>query len=181
VEAGAYALGLGLFAGQDAGKVLLDTLDASHDDQVRAQVAVALGIARIRAGIEPLRKLAGGARYQPALLRETCVGLGLLGDKAVSPLLVDMLRDAQGLSAQAAIATALGSVGDGRAVDPLLAMALDETRSKGARAFAIVAIGLICDRRLLPWNTMIAADVNYWLPPATLFDPVSLAGVLDIL
>ncbi len=181
VEAGAYALGLGLFAGQNAGKMLLDLLEVTHDDQVRSQVAVALGLARIRAGIEPLRKLAIDARYQPNLLRETSIGLGLLGDKAISPVLVDMLHDAVGLSAQAAIATALGYVGDGRAIDPLIAMALDPSRSKGCQAFAVVAVGLICDRRLLPWNTMIAADVNYWLPPSTLLDPLASTGVLDIL
>jgi HEAT repeat protein len=181
VEAGAYALGLGLFAGQNAGKMLLDLLEVTRDDQVRSQVAVALGMARISAGVEPLRKLAVEARYQPNLLRETSIGLGLLGDKAISPVLVDMMRDAQGLSAQAAIATALGYVGDARAIDPLLSMALDPLRSKGCQAFAIVAVGLICDRRLLPWNTMLAADVNYWLPPGTLLDPLASTGVLDIL
>ncbi len=181
VEAGAFALGLGLFAGDDAGKPLLNALADTHDDQVRSAVSVALGMARVTAGIEPLKKLVLASRYQPGLLREASIGLGLLGDKSVSGDLVLMLRDALGLSAQSAIATALGFVGDARAVPPLLAMALDPAKSKGCRAFSVVAVGLICDRRLLPWNQPIAADVNYWLPPGTLFDPVTAAGILDIL
>jgi hypothetical protein len=181
VEAGAYALGLGLFAGSEAQAPLLRVLATTRDDQVRGHASVGLGLARVTAGIEPLRRLVIGARYQPNLLREASIGLGLLGDKTISTALVDVLRDAQGLTAQAAIATALGYVGDARAVAPLLALASDQGESKGGRAYAIVALGLICDRRLLPWNTMIAADANYWLPPSTLFDPVTSSGVLDIL
>jgi HEAT repeat protein len=181
VEAGAFALGLGLFAGDDAQKPLMAALANTRDDQVRSAVSVALGMARVTAGIETLQKLVVGAKYTPSLLREASIGLGLLGDKSVSAELVDMLRDAVGLSAQSAIAIALGHVGDAKAVAPLLAMAMDETRSKGCRAFSVVAVGLICDRRLLPWNSPIAADVNYWLPPGSLFDPVTAAGILDIL
>jgi hypothetical protein len=33
----------------------------------------------------------------------------------------------------------------------------------------------------LPWNTPISVDVNWWLPPATLYDPTTSTGVLDIL
>lgn len=180
VEAGAYAIGLGLVGG-DVGKVLLDLLDDTHDDQVRSYAAVALGMARVRAGIEPLRKVIRIARYRPGLLREVSIGLGLLGDKTVSLELIELLKDAQGLSAQGAIATALGWVGDARAVEPLLAIAQDPTRTNGSRAFSIVALGLICDSRPLPWNAIYAADSNYWVPPTTLFDPITSAGVLDIL
>ncbi|MBL8859524.1 MAG: HEAT repeat domain-containing protein [Planctomycetes bacterium] len=180
VEAGAYATALGLMGG-DVGPVLLGLLEDARDDQVRSYAAVALGIARVRAGIEPLRKLVRTARYRPGLLREASIGLGLLGDKTVSLELIELLKDAQGLSAQGSIATALGYVGDARAVDPLLAVALDTLRTNGSRAFAVVALGLICDRRPLPWNTVYAADANYWIPPTTLFDPVASAGVLDIL
>jgi hypothetical protein len=92
-----------------------------------------------------------------------------------------MLESAQGLSAQSAIATALGYVGDARAVDPLLVLAREQTRSSGARAFAVVALGLICDRQMLPWNACVAADANYWVPPASLFDPTTGLGLIDIL
>src|SRR5204863_4594903 len=120
-----------------------------------------LGMARVRPAVEPLRKIVRIARYRPGLLREACIGLGLLGDKTVSLELIDLLKDAQGMSAQGAIAIALGWVGDARAIDPLFAVALDTTRSNGSRAFAVVAVGLICDPRALPWNAVYAADSNY--------------------
>ncbi len=180
VEAGAYATGLGLMGG-DVAKPLLDLLDDTHDDQVRSYAAVALGMARIPAGVEPLRKIIRVARYRPGLLREVSIGLGLLGDKTVSLELIELMNDAQGLSAQGAIATALGWVGDARAVEPLLGIALDPTRTNGSRAFSVVALGLISDPRPLPWNAIYSSDSNYWIPPSTLFDPVGSAGVLDIL
>jgi len=180
VEAGAYAIGLGLVGGE-VSKPLLDLLDDTRDDQVRSYAAVALGMARVRAGVEPLRKLVRVARYRPGLLREVSIGLGLLGDKTVSLELIELLKEAQGMSAQGAIATALGWVGDSRAIEPLLAVALDTTRTNGSRAFSIVALGLIADARPLPWNVLFASDSNYWIPPSTLFDPIGNAGVLDIL
>lgn len=180
VEAGAYATGLGLVGG-DVAKPLLELLDDARDDQVRSYAAVALGMARVRPGVEPLRKIVRSARYRPGLLRETCIGLGLLGDKTVSLELIYLMKDAQGLSAQGAIAIALGWVGDSRAVDPLFAIALDPTRTNGSRAFSIVALGLICEARPLPWNAPYASDSNYWIPPSTLFDPLASSGILDIL
>lgn len=180
-EAGAYCLALGLSGAPGIARTLLQVLAEAHDDAVRAHAAVALGLARESAGVEPLRAIVLESRFKPVLLRDAAIGLGLLGDRTLGPTLVTMLETAQGLSAQAAIATALGFVGDARAVDPLLTIARDATKSPGPRAFAVVALGLISDRALLPWNACIAADANYWVPPGTLFNPSSGTGVLDIL
>jgi len=180
-EAGAHMLSLALSGAPSATTVLMARLEELRDDDARAHGCVALGLARAGVAIEPLRKIVLGARYQPQLLREAAIGLGLLGDRSLTPVLVDMLRDARGLSALSSIATALGWIGDERAVDPLLAIATDTGRDAAARAFAIVALGLMGDPAPLPWNTPISLDVNWWLPPATLFDPTTSTGVLDIL
>jgi hypothetical protein len=180
-EAGAYCLALGLHAGPEAAHVLLTALGDARDDQVRGHAAIALGLSGAPAAIEPLRHMVLDSRYRPTLLREAAIGLALLGDKTVSLELVAMLKDAQGLTAQSAIATAVGFVGDGRTVDPLIAILRDAKATVGSRAFSAVALGMVCDRRPLPWNACLAADSNYWVPPSTLFDPSSGTGVLDIL
>lgn len=178
-ESGAYCIALGLARAHTVDDVLLAEL-ARPDDVTRGHAAVALGLVGAARAVEPLRALAASSRFRPGLLRDASVGLGLLGDKSIALELVAQLEDARGLAAQAAIAAALGWVGDERAVDPLLALLAKPSTSSGARAFAIVALGAICDRDDLPWNGRIAADVNYWLPPATLLDPGTGTGVLDL-
>lgn len=178
-ESGAYCIALGLARAHTVDDVLLAEL-ARPDDVTRGHAAVALGLVGAARAVEPLRAIASGARFRPGLLRDTSVGLGLLGDKSIALELVAQLKDARGLAAHAAIASALSWVGDERAVEPLLALLAAPSTSSGARAFAIVALGAICDRDDLPWNGRIAADVNYWLPPATLIDPGTGTGILDL-
>ncbi len=180
-EAGAHTLALALAGADSAPVLLLERLAELRDDDARAHCAVALGIARVGQAVDPLREIVLGSRYKPRLLRETAIGLGLLGDQSLTPVLVDMLRSARGQSALASTATALGWVGDQRAVAPLLAIAGDTGIDAGARAFAIVALGLLGDPAPLPWNTAIALDTGWWLPPATLYEPATSTGVLDLL
>jgi hypothetical protein len=180
-EAGAHMLALALSGAPAAGAVLLERVGQLADDEARAHGSLALGLARTTAAIDLLRQIVLDSRYKPRLLREAAIALGLLGDRSLTPQLVEMLRDARGLSALSSVATALGFVGDERAVDPLLAIAADPGRDASARAFAIVALGLLGDPAPLPWNTSYALDVNWWIPPATLFDPTTGTGVLDLL
>ncbi|MCY2961047.1 MAG: HEAT repeat domain-containing protein [Planctomycetota bacterium] len=180
-EAGAHFLGFALSGAPAAGAVLLERVLELADDDARADGCLALGLARTTAAIEPLRRIVLESRYKPRLLREASIALGLLGDRSLTPQLVEMLRDSRGLSALSAVATALGFIGDERAVEPLLAIAADSARDASARAFAIVALGILGDPAPMPWNTPIALDVNWWLPPATLFDPATGTGVLDLL
>ncbi len=180
-EAGAHMLGLALSGAPSAGAVLLERVAELADDEARAHGALALGLARTTAAIDLLRQIVLESRYKPQLLRESAIALGLLGDHSLTPQLVEMLRDARGLSALSSVATALGFVGDERSVDPLIAIVADSGRDASARAFAIVALGLVGDPAPLPWNTPYALDVNWWVPPSTLFDPTTGTGVLDLL
>ena len=121
------------------------------------------------------------SRYRPELLRQSAMALGLLGDKDIGLQLAAMLKDARSLASQAAIATALGFIGDRRSIEPLLALLTDENVSERARAFAAVALGNVADKEMLPWNSKIGFGINYRAAPATLFDPGSGTGILDIL
>ena len=180
-EAGAHLLAFALSGAPAAGAVLMERVRGLADDESRAHGALALGLARATGSIEMLRRIVLESRYKPRLLRESAIALGLLGDRSLTPQLVEMLRDARGLSALSSVATALGFIGDERAVDPLLVIAADSGRDASARAFAIVALGLLGDPAPLPWNMPYALDVNWWVPPATLFDPSTGTGVLDLL
>ena len=121
---------------------------------------------------------APAAEPQAAPSRPTIGGLALQGDKDSVPQLLDMLREAKGLGSQAALASALGLVGDARSLEPLVAMAGDPSLTQGARTFATVALGLVCDRELLPWNFSVSEGVNYVAATPTLLG--SANGVLDI-
>ena len=94
--------------------------------------------------------------------------------------LIDMLREAQTISTQAALASALGFVGDGGSVAPLIDMLQDKSIPDTGRAFAAVALGIVADKETLPWNSKIAVDVNYRSSTTTLNTTDGL-GILNIL
>jgi HEAT repeat protein len=142
---------------------------------------VALGLGGFGETAETLRAIVRDSRYRPSVMRDAATGLGLLGDRAIVPDLLDMLREAQGLAAIAAITQSLGTIGDARTVEPLVRMLEDPETNERTRAFAAVALGIVCDKELLPWNSKLAVDANYRLAPTTLFDPGAGKGILDLL
>src|SRR5690606_38474373 len=83
------------------------------------------------------------------------------------------------LTKLAAVASALGFIGDRRTVKPLIDMLFDEQLGALSRAFAAVALGGVADKELLPWNTKIARNINYRAAVETLTN--SQTGILDIL
>lgn len=91
-----------------------------------------------------------------------------------------MLKTAKGLSSQAAIASALGTIGDSRSVDPLVEFLKDKSYTETARGFAAVALGIVCDKEDLPWNAKLAINANYRANTVTLTGDGG-TGILDIL
>ncbi|HUH13014.1 MAG TPA: HEAT repeat domain-containing protein, partial [Longimicrobiales bacterium] len=180
-EVGAYALALGLARDAGAREVLLERLEKVSDPDARGYVALGLGLIGAREAVGAIESVLERSRYQPELLRSAAIALGLLGDKAVVADLLAMLEKARALSSQAAIASALGQIGDTRSLEPLAAMLADGTKTDLARAFAAVALGIVCDREDLPWGSELSSGVNYRANPATLTSAEAGTGVLDIL
>jgi len=179
-EAGAYAVALGLMKDTVSEDLLLERLEYFSQDDTRGYIAVGLGLMEANSSIERLNEIINKSKFRPDLLKQAAVGLGLLGDKSAVKGLVEMLRTAKGLSAQAAIASALGTIGDANSVAPLVAMLSDTTITDTARGFAAVALGIVCDKQDLPWNTPIAKNTNYRANVSTLTNGIG-TGILDIL
>ena len=91
-----------------------------------------------------------------------------------------MLENAKGLSSQAALASALGAIGDSRSIEPLIEMLADKQKTDTARGFAAVALGIVCDKESLPWNSKISCGINYRANTTTLAGEGG-TGILDIL
>ncbi len=180
-EVGGYAIALGIARDTQSTPVLLEKLDQIKDVEARGFVAVSLGLVEARTAIEPIETLVRKSRFQTELLQAASIALGLLGDKELVPDLVKMLQEASSLSAQAAISTGLGHIGDARSIEPLLALFEDQEKTAAARAFAGVALGIVADKDELPWNSRISVDINYRANTPTLVSPGTGRGILDIL
>lgn len=180
-EAGAYCLALGLCKDGASRERIEREATRTQDDEFQSQAALALGLLGDRESIEPLRRIVLDARQRPLVLRDGAIALGLIGDHELVGFLVSWLREASNLGLLSATAGALGWVGDQRAIEPLCGLVESRETPDRARAFAAVALGLMCDKDLLPWNATIARDLNWWLAPATLYDPSGGSGVIDLL
>jgi len=180
-EKGAWCLAAGLARCEAVRDALVAEARDDRDAETQPHAALGLGLLGWDGAVISLRKVLQDARYRPFVLRDTSIALGMLGSSEAVSGLIDMLRTTESLSVQSAIAEALGHVGDGRALDPLLALLRKADEPARVRAFAAAALGGVCDREPLPWNAPIAASVNYWVPPATLYEPVSGTGILDLL
>ena len=178
-DVGALVTALGLARDGQALELLAERAFGGADPRVRAQAAVGLGMIGATGEIERMQEVVLGSIARPLLVREFATGLALLGDRAVLVQLVEALREARTLASQSALAFAIGRVGDARSVDPLLELLGDGQVSEASRAFAAAALGVVCHGDDLPWNSKLAVDVHYNLPPSTLTD--GRRGVLDLL
>jgi HEAT repeat protein len=178
---GALAVSAGIQHDLEATRVLLKLLSTTKEDEAQGYVALGLGLMNAREALEPIRALLVESKYKPVLLRQAAIALGLLGDKNVVGLLTTQLAAAKGLATQAALSTALGTIGDTHAVEPLVRMLQDSTLTAGARGFAAAALGMVADQSDLPWNCAIGLDLNYRAATPTLTDHGSGTGILDIL
>jgi HEAT repeat protein len=178
---GAYCLALGLRAHAPAIPVLLHHLQEGFkgSDDARGEAAIALGLIDDASSIAPIQAVIEESRYRPELLKQAAVALGLLGDRQIVTKLVEMLASAKGFASQAALASALGAIGDSTSIDPLLALLRDAAATDAARGFAAVALGTVCDAEDLPRIARIAIDTNYRANTPTLIGAGT--GVLEIL
>lgn len=178
---GSLAIAIGITRDAEARKLLLAKLEKTSEAITQGYLCVALGLVDARESIPAIESVITKSKYKPELLRQAAIGVGLLGDKTVVPMLVEMLNQSTSFASQAAIASALGFIGDARSIDPLVSMLLPKQgRSESARGFAAVALGIVGDKEMLPWNSKISANINYIATTSTLTD-ASGTGILDIL
>ncbi len=178
-DVGALAIAVGISRDTEALKPLLAQLGRVDDANAQGYLCVALGLIDARSAAPRIEEIIQKSKFKPELLRQAAIGVGLLGDKDVVPSLVTMLQNAQGYSSQAAVASALGFIGDARSIDPLVAMLEKSDLTAGARGFAAVALGIVGDKEMLPWNAKISANINYVAATPTLTGQG--LGILDIL
>ncbi len=177
---GAYAIACGIAKDSEATEILREKLKNAPGDEVKGNVAVALGLIGARDAIKDIQEIVKESKYKPDLLKQAAVGLGLLGDKDLVMDLVKMLEEAKGYSSQAAIASALGFIGDSRSIDPLVEMLKKKEITDSAKGFAAVALGIVADKEPLPWYSKISTNINYRANTTTLTSPEA-TGILNIL
>lgn len=176
----AMAVALGLCGWRDAGERVQELLLKNERAETLAgYLCVALALLDYREATPTLTDIVVRSVRRPFLLLQAAVALGRLGDKDAAVLLQKLMRDNDSAAALAALAQALGNIGDRRSIEPLRQMLVDQDLTRLARSFVAAALGSVGDKAALPWNSWLAVDVNYAAAVDTLTDGNS--GVLDIL
>lgn len=176
----ALAVAVGLSGHAEAGPRVQELLLANEREETLAgYLCVSLALLGDRSAVPTLSAVVQRSLHRPFLLMQAAVALGRLGDKTATPLLQEMMRDNDSAAALAALASALGYIGDRRSIEPLARMATDKELTKLARSFIAAALGGVGDKDDMPFNTCLAVDGNYAAAVETLTD--GRAGVLDIL
>lgn len=160
-DVGAGAIALGLCRETRAESSLRSKLEATSQDTGQGYVALSLGMIRARAAAPSLRRILLGSSNSPQLLEHASTALALLGDRGCTVEFVIHLRETKSLAEQAAVARALGRIGDARSLDALLGILEREDLPGSTRGFAAAAIGSIVEATLLPWRTPIVEGINY--------------------
>lgn len=183
---GAYAISTALIHVQSesraallAKRALIDKFKRTKHPTARGHIAIALGILGASEARELLRDTLQSSRFQPELLWNTSVGLWLMEEPSLTPILIRTLIEAGTGTARAAAASALGRIGDERAIEPLLELVENEGHPAGARAFGIVGLGILCDEDRTPWRTPISHALPYFAVTETLVG--NAKGLLEIL
>ncbi len=173
---GAFCLGLGLV--EDEGAVRLLASIAGKDgalESLRANACAALGLMGRRTpdALATLRA-AVATRSSDVVRREAARALGMLGDVAAVPGLVQELEAGGSDHVLARIVLALGSIGDASAIAPLSALVRDRAAADPVQAIACAGLGLLGDLESTPTLSAFASRVNYLARTDALHEVLSL-------
>jgi HEAT repeat protein len=179
---GGLAIALGLLKyTKGADEVLAVLRNNVKEDELAGYCCLALGLMGHRDARDEIKSVVEESLRRPERLKQAAIGLGLLGDQSAGEVLIKFLRENNSLAAVSAVAGALGFIGDQRSLDPLNEMLFNKDLTDVARAFAAVALGIVADKEEFPWNSKIAANLNYRANTETLTDKAAGTGILDIL
>ena len=174
----ACALGLALAKDTDGIEGVQRAYERALTSEQRGYLALALGLLGARGAFDPLDRTVRKCKYRPMELIQIGIALALLEDGEAAPVLITELASAQNLPNQAALSCALGFLGDRRAVDPLVKMLGNMDIAPGVRGFVAAALGLMADNEVLPWETRMGLDLNYFDAPSTL-NSMDGTGILN--
>ncbi len=163
------ALALGLLARDRArggavdaeiGKLLFEALAATGAEDLRAPLAVSVGLCKVPTHAAPMRQLLLERASNERFAGYLCTGLGLLGDPAAVPDLAKVLDGARRrpFVLQSA-AVALGQLGD-REITARLVALLAASDSVASAVALSSAIGRIGDRRAIDPLLGLSADAE---------------------
>lgn len=180
---GAYAVSLGLMRAETAKEALRESVDESRDESFQGYACLGLGMIGAREYKDDLIQIVKENVRKPDLLKQASIALGLMKDKEVSNVLLDLINPQDGrkpsLAVLSASATAIGFIGDKSSVEPLVETMNNDDLTPLARAFAAIALGAISESYMLPWNSLFSVDLNYRSAVTTLTNQAT--GILDIL
>ncbi len=179
ISAGAHAIALGLRGDIDCVPRLIERLEDSRDETVRAQIAIALGLIGERSAVLALEQVMESSDHLPMLLRDSAIALALLGQKEVVIDLVEVIAAGESLPVLEGAVAALSLVGDARAVDPLVRLLNDSEQQALTRGHAAMALGVICETSDLSWKASFSNHLNYHAMVPTLNNEDG-TGVLSI-
>lgn len=180
---GAYAVSLGLMKAETAKEALRESIDKSRDEGFQGYACLGLGMIGAREYKDDLIQIVKDNVRKPDLLKQASISLGLMKDKGVSEVLLELINPTDGrkpsLAVLSASATAIGFIGDKSSVDPLIETMNNDNLTPLARAFAAIALGAVSEAYMLPWNSLYSVDLNYRAAVTTLTNQAT--GILDIL
>lgn len=179
---GGLCISLGLLNYKKGADDVVEVLRKNvKEDEIAGYCCLSLGLMQHKDAKAEIRTIVEDSLRRPERLKQAAIGLGLLGDQGAAEILVKFLRENTSLAAVSAVASALGFIGDSRSIDPLTEMLFNKDLTDIARAFAAVALGIVADKEEFPWNSKIAANLNYRANTETLTDKNAGTGILDIL
>jgi hypothetical protein len=164
----ALATAAGLARSPTAASVLLAKLEESSDDELRADLVMALGLTGNRDALTELHAIVEDALHKPELLLRTATALVLLGDESRVTRLLALARECDCTGSRVALTHALGYAGDARALDTLLGSLRDEKAREIERASAAAALGRLAAADDEPFGLRFALDLSYGAAPETL-------------
>jgi len=180
---GAYAVSLGLMKSEIAKEDLREAVDESRDEGFQGYACLGLGMIGAREYRDDLIQIVQENVRKPDLLKQASIALGLMKDKDVSKVLIELINPEDGrkpkLAVLSAAATAIGFIGDKSVVEPLVETMNNDRLTPLARAFSAIALGAVAESYMLPWNSLFSVDLNYRASVTTLTNQAT--GILDIL